>query len=107
MIVFCDIDGTLTDDPVKKWGEPHIERIELIKEKIKDGHTVVVWSGNGTEYAQNFCKLHGIKAKFMIGKPDIYIDDKKEVMSGSAFEHVLPEDMIDISWEERYKVKGK
>jgi hypothetical protein len=106
MIIFCDIDGILTDDPVEKWGEPHINRIELIKEKIKDGHTVVVWSGNGTQYAESFCKLHGINAKFSIGKPDIYIYDKKGVMY-SGFEHVKPEEMVKINWEERYLVEGK
>ena len=94
MIVFCDIDGTLTDDPEEKWGNPHQDRIDKVKELIEDGTVVIVWSGNGTEYAEAFCEKYGINAKFATGKPDVYIDDKPKVRAEGKLTHLWPKDMI-------------
>jgi phosphoserine phosphatase len=95
MIIYCDIDGTLTDDPEDKWGNPHLDRIEKIKEKINEGHTVFVWSGNGTEYANAFCEKYGIKPVLALGKPDVYIDDKPKVRAEGKLTHMWPDDMME------------
>lgn len=93
MIIFCDIDGTLTDDPENKWGNPIHNRIDYIKDKIKKGHTVLVWSGNGTEYANAFCEKYEINAVFAIGKPDVYLDDKPKIRAPGKMVHIFPEDI--------------
>jgi phosphoserine phosphatase len=94
MIIFCDIDGTLTDDPENKWGNPHMDRIQKVRDLISDGKVVVVWSGNGTEYAEAFCAKYEIDARFAIGKPDVYIDDKPKVRAEGKLTHLWPKEMI-------------
>jgi|APSaa5957512535_1039671.scaffolds.fasta_scaffold16415_2 hydroxymethylpyrimidine pyrophosphatase-like HAD family hydrolase len=93
MIIFCDIDGTLTDDPENKWGKPNLKRIEYVINKINEGETVLVWSGNGTEYAKEFCKKYGIDPVCAIGKPDIYIDDKPKIRAEGKMVHVWPNEI--------------
>jgi hypothetical protein len=93
MIIYCDIDGTLTDDPENKWGNPHMNRIKYIKKKILDGETVLVWSGNGTIYANQFCDKYGIKPILAIGKPDLYIDDKPKIRAEGKMVHLFPDEL--------------
>lgn len=73
--VFCDIDGTLTNDPCHMWGEPDEDTIQTLKAAIDAGHYVVVWSARGEDYAREFCKKHGIFPTVITCKPYLCIDD--------------------------------
>jgi len=79
MRIFCDIDGTLTDNPQKRWGNPRPEMIAKINDLIEKGNKVILWSAGGTCYAKAFAKSHGIKAIACLAKPDIMVDDKKTI----------------------------
>jgi len=91
MRIYVDIDGTLTDDPENKWGNIIISRVKKVKEFIDEGHEVVIWSGNGTDYANEFCKFLDIKPYVAVGKPDIYIDDRVDIRSPGKLNFESPE----------------
>lgn len=74
MNIFCDIDGTLTDSPNSKWGNPILLRIKKLKE-LSLVNTIILWSGNGTKYAKVFKKKYNLTHCLAIGKPHIIIDD--------------------------------
>jgi len=97
--IFVDIDGTMTDEPDKSWGSPNLEVIDRVKQLIKDGCEVVVWSAGGTEYAKEFAERCGIKASACIGKPWIAIDDKSEIRTGGLWvmspDHFLQINLMD------------
>lgn len=78
MNIFCDIDGTLTDDGEHRNGTPNLFRIERIR-KISEDHFVVLWSGNGSEYAEEFRKKHDLRHCVAIGKPHLIIDDNPTI----------------------------
>jgi hydroxymethylpyrimidine pyrophosphatase-like HAD family hydrolase len=77
--IFCDIDGTLTNTPTKKWGSPDVRAIACLKQLIKDGHEVVLWSGGGTKYVKEFAEKYDIKPSVCIGKPSMVIDDNSDI----------------------------
>ncbi len=79
--IYIDIDGTLTTTPYTKDGEVILTRINAVKDLINAGQEVVLWSGNGTEYAKEFATRHGLCA-VCIGKPDYCIDDNPKIRSG-------------------------
>ena len=72
--VYIDIDGTLTavGGP---GGAPVLERIDRVKQMIKCGVKVVIWSASGTEYARAFADRHDLHPLAVIGKPSYCIDD--------------------------------
>ncbi len=96
MRYYFDIDGTLTDEPENKWGNPNINRIAKVKDIISNGHDVLIWSGNGTEYAQEFCKKYNINPMCAIGKPDVYFDDKKDIRAVGKMAYMTPDDIINF-----------
>ena len=78
MNIFCDIDGTLTDSPRKKCGEPNYKRIKELQ-KLAHRHRVVLWSGNGIQYAEEFKDKYGLRECIALGKPHILIDDNPTI----------------------------
>ena len=102
-IVFCDVDDTLVmwdwraiDPEGKGLMEivnpdtnraehvmPHFRHIELLKQFHVRGHTIIVWSQGGAEWAGNVCRALGIEdmVHLAMNKPDWYIDD----LPSSAF----------------------
>ena len=78
MNIFCDIDGTLTDNGEKKYGIPIESRIESLR-KLSKIHTIILWSGNGTEYAEEFQQKHNLINCIAIGKPHLIIDDNPTI----------------------------
>lgn len=85
-MIYCDIDGTLTDngDAV---GPAIPSRVQAIK-KLCESNDVVVWSGRGLRYAREFCEQHDIKAVAALGKPTKLYDDNPEIRPGGLSQYV-------------------
>ncbi len=81
MNYFIDIDGTLTKDGSKPWGDPIQARIYRVVELARDPvHQVVIWSANGMEYARAWILDQGLSGMVTcLGKPDMIIDDSPAV----------------------------
>ena len=97
LIIAVDFDGTLCDFgfPSTLDGKPVVGMIELVKERKRQGHYMILWTcreGEKLEDAKRFCELHGLEFDSynenspmsieMYGESprkvhaDIYIDDK-------------------------------
>lgn len=96
-IVYCDTDETLIlwewkdytedisklvaitdpDSGVSVYGLPHQRHIALLEQFKARGHTVVVWSQGGAEWAERAVKVLCIEhlVDIVISKPSWYIDD--------------------------------
>lgn len=72
--IFIDIDGTLTFDRLKPWGQPRLDQIDKVKRLIAEGKFVVVWSAGGAVYAKAFCEKYELQCLSM-GKSLVIIDD--------------------------------
>lgn len=79
MRIFVDIDGTLTDTPEAPYGKANEKRLAHVRGLIAAGHTVVLWSAMGGEYADKFATTHRLKVAAAIGKPDVFIDDNPTI----------------------------
>lgn len=84
MTIYVDIDGTLTRDGEGPNGEPRQDIINVLQSAIAFGHEVVVWSAQGGEYAEGFCREHHIHPTAALGKPDIYVDDRESIRGPGA-----------------------
>ena len=102
--VFCDIDGTLTKDP-RRGGEPRPDTINLLKDLIRRGYMVVLWSAGGTRYAKTFARKHGIRARTCIGKPDWIIDDKPGIRTPGHLTILSPEKFLSQKFPDVRKAK--
>lgn len=97
MNVFCDIDGTLTDQPLKMWGNPNMEAIGKLKELARSGkHRVHLWSGGGYKYAKAFAEKYGLIQEGIIplGKPDVLIDDNPKLRPKKRIRYIPPEQFM-------------
>lgn len=56
---------------------PHLRHIELMRQFKARGHTVVVWSQGGHEWAETICLALGIEnlVDLVMDKPNWYVDD--------------------------------
>ncbi len=77
--IFVDIDGTLTDTPSRPWGNVIETRLVLLRDLIKSGREVVLWSGGGTNYAIAFAEKYNLNPILCIGKPGIWVDDNPTI----------------------------
>ena len=93
MTIYCDIDGTLTDNPRGPWGNPNTENIAAIRSVIAAGHTVIMWSATGEKYAKEFSKKYDIQAHAMLGKPDVCFDDWLSLRPSDRMKILPPEKM--------------
>lgn len=91
--IYVDIDGTLTDDPEYRRGKPLQRRIDHVRQLIRDGYPVVVWSAGGTDYAREFCRKHSLTPMAALGKPHFAVDDKPTIMGKGIF--VRPPEYLD------------
>lgn len=74
--VFFDVDDTLAlwEGSSYSGHQRHIEMMAKFKER---GHTVVVWSAGGAEWAVSVCEELGIEdlVDYVMDKPSWYVDD--------------------------------
>ncbi len=91
--LYVDIDGTLTDKP-NQGGKVYPERISKIKEILKSGREVVLWTGGGTRYAKQFAKEHGLDGVICIGKPVCCIDDNPTIRPAGRMLIKTPEEFF-------------
>lgn len=56
---------------------PHDRHVQLMRQFKARGHTVVVWSQGGHEWAEAVCKALGIEnlVDYVMDKPNWYVDD--------------------------------
>lgn len=94
--IYCDIDGTLTDAPAARWGNPNTRLIEALQELIANGRSVVLWSAGGAEYAQAFAERYKIAAIACLGKPQIIIDDIPTLRSPGLIIQTSPEGFLEM-----------
>lgn len=73
--IFVDIDGTLTNEPHKKWGRPYTKRIHQLRTLISQGNRVVLWSGGGQAYAEQWAATNNLDGAICMGKPRMIVDD--------------------------------
>ncbi len=78
MNIYCDIDGTLTQDGENKHGKPVLSRINQLR-FLSKRNQVILWSGNGKEYAEQFKRRHYLDDCIAIGKPHLIIDDNPTI----------------------------
>jgi FMN phosphatase YigB (HAD superfamily) len=65
------------DSGVSEYGLPHNRHIDLMRQFKARGHTVVVWSAGGYDWAHRAVVALGIEAMVdvVMSKPDWYVDD--------------------------------
>lgn len=90
--LYVDIDGTLTDNG-NGGGNIIQSRIDYIIRLIKEGHHVIIWSGNGTKYAKDFVAKHNIDC-LAIGKPETCVDDNPDIRPRDKMKIFTPEDFF-------------
>jgi hypothetical protein len=93
--IYCDIDGTLTTDGDVPWSSPKNDVIEQVKNVIKRGAKVVLWSATGRKYATEFAREYEIDAEMCLAKPDYYIDDNPQVRSPVFMKYRSPEQFAE------------
>lgn len=92
MRIYIDIDGTLTTDGEKAWGPVRPRAIERVQELALAGHEIFLWSARGEQYARDFASKHCLPfATVCLGKPDIYVDDHKEIRDRGHMRYVDPD----------------
>jgi hydroxymethylpyrimidine pyrophosphatase-like HAD family hydrolase len=98
--IYCDIDGTLTEDGHAPWGKPRIDVIWKLKDAIAAGYTVVLWSACGKKYCEDFAKayhifgLHGC-----LSKPSLIVDDNKQIRDETHCKRLFPFEFLAESLE--------
>ena len=70
---------------------PHQRHIELLKQFKARGHTIVVWSQGGWQWAETVVRALGLEklVDIVISKPDWYVDDlpASAFMGGNIYKH--------------------
>lgn len=101
MIFYIDVDGTLTSEQRGRSAfksPPRQDIIDKVKQLIKQGHQVVIWTGN-TNYARRVCELYGIAAVAAVRKPDVIVDNELRRWSRRLKNRViLPEEFLEKDW---------
>lgn len=77
MKIAFDVDGTLINDH----DQPKYDVIELFRWFQAHGHTMIIWSGDGVDYARRWSEKLGLKALILEKcscDVDIAVDDMME-----------------------------
>jgi len=94
-VFYIDIDGTLTNAPLDRWGKVYQDRIDKVKELCKN-NTVIIWSAGGWKYAINFCVKYNITPTVILPKPDFIVDDTPSIRTVGIIKYLKPEDIIKL-----------
>ncbi len=93
--IYIDIDGTLTVTPHRPWGGVVESRLARVREVIAAGHAVVIWSGGGTAYAEDFAERHGLAGAVCLGKPGTIVDDNPDIRPRDRMRVLSPGEFFD------------
>lgn len=105
MLIYIDIDGTMTLAPNSKWGEPNWPVIEQVKRCIAEGNQVIVWSARGGKYATKFCQKYGIMAIHCLSKPQLIVDDNPDIRPRNRMPVILPAEFVEgTAWKPPHPV---
>ena len=96
-IVYFDIDNTLATWKGFEY-YPHSGYVRLLKQFKIRGHTTVVWSAGGAEWAEIVINKFGLSeyVDLIISKPDWYADDlRSEEFLPEINRIFLPEQVLE------------
>ena len=84
MIVAFDVDGTL----INYADEPRQEVLDMFKKYQDEGHTMIIWSGGGRDYAAMWARRLGLRALVMpkcCRDVDVAVDDAMDSENWGKF----------------------
>lgn len=97
MIIYVDVDGTLTTEqrgrslyrcPLRQ------DVVDKVKKLAAEGHEIVIWTGN-TKYAKDVARRLGIEAVACARKPDLMVDNQVSGLRRKLKRRVIsPEDFL-------------
>jgi hypothetical protein len=93
MVIYCDVDGTLTTNGAHGWASPCPKVITDIKAAIEAGHEVIIWSARGGAYAKAFAEKNNLKAAHFLTKPDVMVDDNVNIRPQNRLWKFSPDDV--------------
>lgn len=85
MVIMIDIDGTVCEELApfdRPLAKPLKGAVKAVNRLVKDGHTVVFWTGRGWDQyrvTEKWLDQHGFRyAQLLMGKPiaNLIIDDR-------------------------------
>lgn len=74
MKVAFDCDDTLVLGGEHGRAIPNHNVIDLLRWFVRNGHDVIVWSGGGIEYAENWVEKFGLEGVRVLAKAAIIVD---------------------------------
>lgn len=92
MHYFIDIDGTLTDTPEKAWGHTRQVLLDKVRLLISLGHSVVLWSARGSDYANAFAVRYNLDVDMCLAKPDYIVDDIPTIRAQNRIGRMSPKE---------------
>lgn len=84
MKIAFDIDGTLTDN---FWLHDHVNKFK------QQGHDVIVWSGGGVPYAEDYVRRNNLEARVIMKcseEVDVAFDDAVGSLKGATITIQVP-----------------
>lgn len=88
---------------------PHERHVKLLKQFKARGHTVVVWSQGGWDWASIVVKSLGLESvvDFCMSKPDWYVDDLPAVafMGNNIYKHPTDKAQDKSCWVVEEKIE--
>jgi len=97
--IYVDIDGTLTDAPRNRWGNPRLDVINKIKSLSEKGYGIVLWSAGGTRYAKRFAEKYEINTIACLGKPHLIIDDNPTIRPQKRMPILSPDAFLEKEFD--------
>ena len=93
---YIDIDNTLTFEDIPN-GPPKPLMIQKVKNLIKQGHEIILWSTRGTGYTRRFAENNNIDAIACLGKPQVIVDDKAPEIANKKLKSriITPQNFLD------------
>lgn len=91
MVVYVDVDGSMTSKPDGPWGPPRLDVIETVKSAIAAGHYVTIWSAQGESYCRSFARKYHICPHAFASKPDLCVDDRPDLRPPGKMPIIPPE----------------
>lgn len=101
MIIAFDVDDTLIIPAVATGLDqdtPNYEVIEIYKWFQKQGHTMIIWSGGGVEYAKMWASKLGLE-------PDMVVPKALTTLDGEPYVDIAFDDCDVILGKVNIKVK--